>query len=203
MTKFTPGPWHVEHGSHGAQGIFIWRNDGNEENTGHARICRNVRSDADARLIAAAPEMYGALIDALIMFEYTQFRNSTQKIIGPAAHFHHFSHKRRQIMRPYRKPNTETKHDSDIETFSIVHEKASEFVAHVYAELDKLNFHYKFSDSETLLQSILDSMYDCNIPSADAVADLVAEAEREYVCEAEATWADMDRDERWDRSLGL
>ena len=106
-------------------------------------------------------------------------------------------------MKPYRKPNTETKHDADIETFGIVRGKAVEFVKAVYAELDKLNFRYKFDRQDALLQAVLDVMHDCAIPYAGDVADLVAEAEREYVCEAEDTWADMAREERRDRSLGL
>jgi len=106
-------------------------------------------------------------------------------------------------MRPYRKPNTERLRDADIETFGLIHEKAAEFVKQVYTELGRLNFRYTFDKQEALLQAVTDVMHDCCIPRMGDVEECVDEAEHEHVCEAEDTWADMAREERKDRILGL
>lgn len=63
-TKHTPGPWQVSH-IRSVVGTIIWRNDGNEDNTGHARICRNVTNPADAEFIVRACNSHDQLVAAL------------------------------------------------------------------------------------------------------------------------------------------
>lgn len=63
--KYTSGPWKLEHGCiYGKNGSYITRDIGNGENY----ICRmdgstmaSVHKEGNARLIAAAPELYEAL----------------------------------------------------------------------------------------------------------------------------------------------
>jgi hypothetical protein len=72
-TKHTPGPWLI--GNNGKQGkksptFRIWRTDPDQpqgedfRNRGYACIAPHVEGEANARLIAAAPEMLDALIKA-------------------------------------------------------------------------------------------------------------------------------------------
>jgi len=77
--KHTPGPWRVGwlesyNGATGEPEAFVYRLPaGNEEETAHNRICvRGSKTlmdcDADARLIAAAPELLNAL-EAFIAYD--------------------------------------------------------------------------------------------------------------------------------------
>ena len=56
--KKTPGPWKYAKAKKSV-GILIYRNDGAGIN--HVRICRNVITESDAALIAAAPDLLEAL----------------------------------------------------------------------------------------------------------------------------------------------
>jgi hypothetical protein len=70
-TKHTPGPWRVgkqwsvvadsEIGTHSDQQ--------NREYYGGALVCESVRTEANARLIAAAPELLEALKEAVCALE--------------------------------------------------------------------------------------------------------------------------------------
>jgi hypothetical protein len=57
---FTPGPWLIGVAKK-STGRTIWRTNGDEKNTGYARICSHVNREADATLIAAAPDLLEAL----------------------------------------------------------------------------------------------------------------------------------------------
>jgi hypothetical protein len=66
--KHTPGPWQISKSPAGKNGTshHIWRNDegpdGPEDtNTNWSRIAQHIHSEADARLIAAAPRMLHVL----------------------------------------------------------------------------------------------------------------------------------------------
>lgn len=61
-TKHTPGPWTIEYKSRGLRHI---RSSEQFIGTLHA-------AEADALLIAAAPELYGALKEAEAAFEYIE-----------------------------------------------------------------------------------------------------------------------------------
>lgn len=69
QTQFTTGPWSVEHGdiwdalTNGEPGIPLFRQDDQRRSWGR-QISREER-EANATLVAAAPELYGAL-DALV-----------------------------------------------------------------------------------------------------------------------------------------
>ena len=55
----TPGPWQAAITPSKVTGRLVWRSNGHGD--GYVRICRNVASNADCTLIAAAPEMFEAL----------------------------------------------------------------------------------------------------------------------------------------------
>lgn len=57
--KFTPGPWVMEENAHNSRGVWI----GKDEETWSALSCgaTNEIAAANARLIAAAPEMFELL----------------------------------------------------------------------------------------------------------------------------------------------
>lgn len=57
--KYTPGPWKME--LHEGEYLISGRTDGHEHFTAIAR------QEANARLIAAAPELLESLLDLLIM----------------------------------------------------------------------------------------------------------------------------------------
>jgi len=57
-TKFTKGPWSIEYDERERYGTVI------VSNSTVADICYRVTSEANARLIAAAPELLEALIEA-------------------------------------------------------------------------------------------------------------------------------------------
>ena len=71
--KHTPGPWQISRGRAGKNGtsLTIWRNDegpnaGDDEgNTNWSWIAQHIHSEADARLIAASPDMLAALKEAV------------------------------------------------------------------------------------------------------------------------------------------
>ena len=69
--KFTPGPWEIKHGAD------TWRiAKGKERITGYAwtKTSRVINGeDANAALIAAAPDMYEALIAVLNQYETDGF----------------------------------------------------------------------------------------------------------------------------------
>lgn len=75
--KHTPGPWMVS--KNGAQGstFLVWRTDTDQpqgddfRNRGYALITKHVHGEANARLIAAAPELLEALRYALDRLEAT------------------------------------------------------------------------------------------------------------------------------------
>ena len=61
MTNHTPGPWHIQPGE--SSRVYLVNND-----QGHAIgeiVHTDTRKPADARLIAAAPELLAALRDLL------------------------------------------------------------------------------------------------------------------------------------------
>ena len=60
----TPGPWKITKCRAGKNGtaLSIWRNNGDEKNTGFKTIAMNVHHEPDARLIAACPTMYEYII---------------------------------------------------------------------------------------------------------------------------------------------
>ncbi|MDC7800258.1 hypothetical protein PQS91_10405 [Stenotrophomonas geniculata] len=62
MSKHTPGPWSV-----GEDGDMIWASDLDHRPVLVANVpfTRDPRVEADARLIAAAPELLDALIEAV------------------------------------------------------------------------------------------------------------------------------------------
>lgn len=51
MTKFTAGPWHVETDEYGSKSI----------RAADGKTVNPMRSDADAHMLASAPDMYEAL----------------------------------------------------------------------------------------------------------------------------------------------
>ena len=68
----TPGDWQISRVAAGKNGtsLAIWRNDqgpnapDDSPNTGHVTIAQHIHNEADARLIAAAPDLLAALIAA-------------------------------------------------------------------------------------------------------------------------------------------
>lgn len=61
----TPGPWRVGH-SYGAvvtdvDSPGVWCDEENRRGYGGNLVCESVRSEANARLIAAAPDLFEAL----------------------------------------------------------------------------------------------------------------------------------------------
>ena len=66
-TQFTPGPWEfIKHGDAAYVRIYIGKAGLPVSATGHAEFsvqpfCRHSEAQANARLIAAAPELYDAL----------------------------------------------------------------------------------------------------------------------------------------------
>ena len=65
-TPHTPGPWRIRQPKGGGTAHIIWRNDegpgfAGETNTNHRIIARDIHREADARLIAAAPDLLAAL----------------------------------------------------------------------------------------------------------------------------------------------
>jgi hypothetical protein len=62
VDKFTPGPWHVyqEKPHYYSVGTDYAHDRGRDQN-----IVRDVRKEANARLMAAAPEMFDALVGLL------------------------------------------------------------------------------------------------------------------------------------------
>jgi len=74
-TKFTPGPWRLDHDPIGS-GVFSDNENYHGVEAGHGFIkdgvgfnCTGFMSKADARLIAAAPELFEALSDLLNVTE--------------------------------------------------------------------------------------------------------------------------------------
>lgn len=70
--KHTPGPWQISRTRAGKNGtsLTIWRNDegpnsSEETNTNWSWIAQHIHSEADARLIAASPDMLAALKEAV------------------------------------------------------------------------------------------------------------------------------------------
>ena len=58
MTKHTPGPWLIEPDAEGEEGFFsIWC----DFNGSGAELAGRIGEEANARLIAAAPDMLAAL----------------------------------------------------------------------------------------------------------------------------------------------
>lgn len=58
----TPGPWLVHNCPNGSCNKGIWARDGHpDDRDGPFPICADVRTESDARLIAAAPELLKAL----------------------------------------------------------------------------------------------------------------------------------------------
>ena len=70
-TKFTPGPWEVI-----GSGIYIVSDDVDREKIAttvpHGAFNMNVKQEANALLIAAAPEMIVELQKALVVIEYLE-----------------------------------------------------------------------------------------------------------------------------------
>ena len=62
----TPGPWRIGQPKGDGSARIIWRNDegpgfAGETNTNYRMVARDIHSEANARLIAAAPDMLAAL----------------------------------------------------------------------------------------------------------------------------------------------
>lgn len=62
--EHSPTPWQVGH-IKSAVGTTIWRNDGDEDNSGWERICRNVSTPENAEFIIRACNSHDLLIAAL------------------------------------------------------------------------------------------------------------------------------------------
>ena len=65
-TKHTPGPWQIRQPTGDGTARLIWRNDegpdfAGETNTNYRMVARDIHSEANAALIAAAPDMIDAL----------------------------------------------------------------------------------------------------------------------------------------------
>lgn len=73
-TSFTPGPWHIEVMHCGSDSTDYTISAGtNAHGDGPAAdICKVYASDANARLIAAAPKMYAALQEILAINDEDQ-----------------------------------------------------------------------------------------------------------------------------------
>lgn len=74
MLKFTPGPWHVPEYI-GAGWDVVDVHDVN--------IAQNIQEEADARLIAAAPEMYGLLYEALQELKHNMLKEYDTSSVWP------------------------------------------------------------------------------------------------------------------------
>jgi hypothetical protein len=70
-TQHTPGPWLIAKPKGNGVMHKIWRTNGDERNTGYARIAWQVPRADDARLIAAAPDLLEAA-RALVGVFYNQ-----------------------------------------------------------------------------------------------------------------------------------
>ena len=84
-TKFTPGPWRIANNGRSGKKtrtFRIWRNDPNQpdgdnfRNTGYANISSHVSGEANAHLIAAAPQLYEALE---CLLNATMYRNHPEE----------------------------------------------------------------------------------------------------------------------------
>ena len=68
-TKFTPGPWYLEAGYENSNpGDFdeYWQvHDGQDAIVCSSSFCMAGNKEANAHLIAAAPELYEALVDVM------------------------------------------------------------------------------------------------------------------------------------------
>ncbi len=66
MSKHTPGPWNIDGGTNSNEDLFIWKTgeyySGHAIATVHGEIQEG--SQANARLIAAAPDLLEALVMA-------------------------------------------------------------------------------------------------------------------------------------------
>jgi hypothetical protein len=95
IAQHTPGPWRV-----GIDGVSVWQADGPETKIVHTREGTGPERRANARLIAAAPEMLEALYSALntegigpeqaekigldYAWHFTKIRNAIAKAEGRA-----------------------------------------------------------------------------------------------------------------------
>ena len=73
----TPGPWRIAQPTGAGTARFIWRNDegpdfAGETNTNYRMIARDVHSEANASLIAAAPDLLAALAGCVKAYEETR-----------------------------------------------------------------------------------------------------------------------------------
>jgi hypothetical protein len=72
MSKHTPGPWQIASNGKAGSTYRIWRNDPDnteETNRGYACIAPHVHGEANAHLVAAAPDLLQALIDVKLALD--------------------------------------------------------------------------------------------------------------------------------------
>ena len=73
-TKHTPGPWQIAQPTGAGTARFIWRNDEGpgsvgETNTNYRMVARDIHSEADAALIAAAVDLLATAKEMLAAIE--------------------------------------------------------------------------------------------------------------------------------------
>ena len=70
--KFTKGPWRVEYGHQQKSGPRCWQVSDEYDAVCNNQFCCARESEANAHLIAAAPDLYAALHKALNFIENTE-----------------------------------------------------------------------------------------------------------------------------------
>lgn len=83
MSKHTPGPWHMNMVSSKSWNVGVYEESGSEVATVKVKsLVTSERRDADARLIAAAPD----LLEALQKYVAAGFGNSTDPYLQGQAY---------------------------------------------------------------------------------------------------------------------
>lgn len=90
MSAHTPGPWHVAEVWYGKIGVYRIANNrdatvGSWDASGASVESQGARSDANARLIAAAPSMLDALRTCILLWEHGESPEETERGGDPEA----------------------------------------------------------------------------------------------------------------------
>lgn len=64
MSEYTPGPWMVEYTETVGESVYIYPEAGSQNDDAIARLINTSEGMANARLMAASPTMYEALLEA-------------------------------------------------------------------------------------------------------------------------------------------